>query len=406
MKEKKRNKKWIKTRHSIVKAIVFALLYPYSKIKYGLRLEKLKEGGDRQYLVLYNHQTAFDQFFVGMAFKKHLYYVASEDLFSNGFLSKVISFLVAPIPIKKQTADMRAIMNCIKVSKEGGSIAIAPEGNRTYSGKTEYMSPSIAPLARKLGLPIAIFKIEGGYGTHPRWSDVVRKGETHCYVSRIIEPCEYENMTDGELFDLISGELYVNEANADSVYKHKRRAEYLERAIYVCPKCGLSKFESSGDRLTCKSCGLSVTYTERKELVCEQDGFNFKFVNDWYEWQNKYISDLELDTLSDEALFTDDGAALKKELVYKKKEIIYDKCRIELYKDRVRVISGENERVFPFDEVTAVVVLGKNKLNLYHDKNIYQIKGTERFNALKYVHFYYKYKNVKKGDPNGEFLGL
>ena len=167
---KKTKKNWIKKRHSVVRALLIPFFYYYSRFKYGLRVEKLKEGRDRQYLVLYNHQTAYDQFFIGMPFKKLLYYVASEDIFSNGFVSKLIKFLVNPIPIKKQSTDVRAIMTCIKVAAEGGSIAIAPEGNRTYSGKTEYMNPSIAALARKLGLPIAFVKIEGGYGTHPFFS--------------------------------------------------------------------------------------------------------------------------------------------------------------------------------------------------------------------------------------------
>ena len=68
---------------------------------------------------------------------------------------------MAPIPIKKQTTDIGAVKNCYKVAKEGGTIAIAPEGNRTYSGKTLYMSPTIASLSKKIKLPIATMLIEG-----------------------------------------------------------------------------------------------------------------------------------------------------------------------------------------------------------------------------------------------------
>ena len=56
--------------------------------------------------------------------------------------------------------------------------------------------------------------------------------------------------------------------------------------------------------------------------------------------------------------------------------------------------------------MSAVTVLGKNKLNIYHDKHIYQLKGERRFNALKYVNLYYRYRNVSKGDADGKFLGL
>ena len=61
---------------------------------------------------------------------------------------------------------------------------------------------------------------------------------------------------------------------------------------------------------------------------------------------------------------------------------------------------------FSFDSASAVTVLGKNKLNVYFEGKIYQLKGSKRFNALKYVHFYHRYDNIVKGDANGKFLGL
>lgn len=169
----KGKKRWIKYRHRVVRNIAYAVLSPYAKIKYGIHVERFKEQGKRPYLILMNHQTAFDQFFIGMTFKGAVYYVASEDLFSNGWVSSLLRWLVAPIPIKKQTADVSAVLACARVAKEGGTIAIAPEGNRTYSGRTGYMNPAIASLAMHLKLPIALVRIEGGYGVQPRWSDDV-----------------------------------------------------------------------------------------------------------------------------------------------------------------------------------------------------------------------------------------
>jgi 1-acyl-sn-glycerol-3-phosphate acyltransferase len=151
--KKKKTQRWTKFRHRIFRNILFFILGPVVWIKYRAKIKKYRDPQKRrQFLVLFNHQTAFDQFFVGMAFKGPVYYLASEDLSSKGWVSAVIRYLVAPIPIKKQTTDIKAIMNCIKVAKEGGTIALAPEGNRTFSGKTGYMSPAIASLAKKLKL--------------------------------------------------------------------------------------------------------------------------------------------------------------------------------------------------------------------------------------------------------------
>ena len=94
-------------------------------------------------------------------------------------------------------------------------------------------------------------------------------------------------------------------------------------------------------------------------------------------------------------------------IVYKRKNIIKKDAEIKLYGNRIVIDEGlETSIVFPFEEVSAVSVLGRNKLNIYHDKKVYQLKSDKHFNALKYVNIYYHYKNVSKGDPNGEFLGL
>ena len=68
--------------------------------------------------------------------------------------------------------------------------------------------------------------------------------------------------------------------------------------------------------------------------------------------------------------------------------------------------ANEVEKLLSFDEIAAVTVLGKNKMNIYVDEHIYQFKGSKRFNALKYVNLYHRYKNMKTGDGSGRFLGL
>ena len=377
----------------------------YSRIKYGARIKPFKEEGKRQYLVLFNHQTAFDQFFVALSFRQHLYFLASEDIFSKGFLSSALRYLVAPIPIKKQTTDVRAIMNCMRVVKEGGSISLAPEGNRTYSGKTEYMSPSIAPLARKLGLPIVLYHIKGGYGVQPRWADNVRRGRIDCFVSRVIEPEEYMSLTDDELFKLIEDGLFIDEANADNSFYHKKSAEHLERVLYVCPECGLSSFESHLDTVECKKCGLKVRYLPTTELEGVGKELPYRFVNDWYEAQSDFINSTDVTALTDEPVW-EDVSSFSEVIPYEKKRPISDECRVLLYGDRI-IVKGEGvDETFTFSDSSAVTVLGRNKVNIYYGDKIYQLKGEKSMNAIKYVHFFNRYRNIKKGDTSGKFLGL
>ena len=396
----------MKYRHRVVQNLLRITLGPYSRLKYHVQADRFQEQGNRAYLILFNHQTAFDQFFVGMSFRGPLYYVASEDIFSKGWLSSLIRYLVAPIPIKKQVTDMAAVKNCIRVAREGGTIALAPEGNRTYSGKTCYMNPAIASLARKLKLPIALYRIEGGYGVHPRWSDSVRKGRMHAYVSRVIEPEEYAELSGKELMALIEDGLQVNEGVADGIFECVARAEYLERAMYVCPFCGLSEFESHGHEITCKRCGRKITYGSDKQLAGVGFDFPFAFVSDWYDYQERFVNDLDLTQMTDEPVYLDQPS-LSEVVVYKHKCLLRKEAAVSLYGDRIVIDEGHSDMlILPFNEITAMSVLGRNKLNIYHDGHVYQLKSNKRFNALKYVNFYFRHKNITKGATNGEFLGL
>jgi len=397
---------WLRPRHAIVRNLLWMPIYLYCRIRYGITVERFREQGNRPYLILYNHQTPFDQFFIGCAFSGAVYYVATEDIFSLGWVSSLIRWLVAPIPIRKQTTDFQAVKTCIRVAKEGGTICIAPEGNRTYSGKTEYINPAIASLAKKLGLPIALLRIEGGYGAQPRWSDVIRKGKMRAYVSRVIEPEEYKTLKADALCEMICEGLDVNEANTDEIFEHPKRAEYLERAMYVCPFCGLSEFESSGHLVTCKKCGRQIAYEPNKALKGVGFEFPFPFVAQWYDYQKQFINQLDTTNYTEKPLYRD-TADISQVIVYQHKVPLRKQSSIALYGDRFVIDEGtENELLLPFSEVSAVTVLGRNKLNIYQDKMIYQLKSNKRFNALKYVHIYYRSKNISRGEPNGEFLGL
>lgn len=393
---------WIKARHRFVRNIAYMVLYPYARLRYGITIEKFTEQEKRPYLILLNHQTPFDQFFVGMAIKGPVYYLATEDIFSNGWLSSLIRWLVAPIPIRKQTMDVAAVKTCIRVAREGGTLCIAPEGNRTYSGRTEYMNPSIAALAKKLGLPIVLFRIEGGYGSEPRWSDCIRKGKMEAYVSRVIQPEQYADMTNEELFLMIKSGLYVSEAFADHPFRSNKRAEYLERAIYVCPFCGFSTFKSKGNDITCQTCGKTIHYGVNKQLSGLGFSFPFPFVAQWYDYQKHFINETDVTAFTEIPLY-EDTAALWEVIVFQRKNRLRRAVHIALYGNRITI---DDDMVLPFDEVRAVTVLGRNKLNVYYGDRVYQFKGDKRFNALKYVHIYHRYKNITRGDTDGEFLGL
>ena len=254
-------------------------------------------------------------------------------------------------------------------------------------------------------LPIAFYRIEGGYGVHPRWSDTVRRGKIRAYVDRVLEVEEYQAMSDDELYDLILKELCVDEGCFDYLYKGKRPAEYIERAYYVCPDCGLSEFESDKDTFTCKKCGKTVRYLPDKSLEGVNCEWPFRFTTEWYDYQSEYVCSLDLLSRAEELLYTD-KATFSKVKLYDKKYPLDENATVCLYGGKITIKTAETTYEFPFDTLSTVSVLGKNKVNIYHEGELYQLKGDKRFNGVKFVQLFYRYKNIQKGEQDGRFLGL
>ena len=94
-------------------------------------------------------------------------------------------------------------------------------------------------------------------------------------------------------------------------------------------------------------------------------------------------------------------------ILYRRKERLRRDAAVALYGDRIVLDEGTaQEMTLPFEELSTVAVLGKNKLNLYHGEELYQLKGDKHFNALKFVHIFNRSKNIARGDFDDQFLGL
>ena len=78
-----------------------------------------------------------------------------------------------------------------------------------------------------------------------------------------------------------------------------------------------------------------------------------------------------------------------------------------MYGDRIELsFSDGTAKTIRFDEIAGIACMGRNKLNVETKDGIFQIRGSKRFNALKYLNFCYRYKNIVKGEDDDKFLGI
>ena len=226
---------------------------------------KMKKG--ESYIVLSNHQTGLDGILIPYSFQRHLYGLMTDSFLSKGWIAKMFQHQLGMIGKHKGAVDIKANMDMMRCIREGGSLLIFPEGNRSYAEFQFTMTDGFAKFIRFFKKPIVLFNFCGGTGVDPRFAKSRRKGPFYGEIKRILQPEEYANWSDEELYKVIQENLRVYDSESGHLYKSKERAEYLERMFFVCPKCGkVETLYSKGNYFYCKECGLKVEYTEDLHL--------------------------------------------------------------------------------------------------------------------------------------------
>lgn len=398
-----KNKKWSSLRHRIVLRILRMIIYPTYYFKYHFSYKKLdKEARKRNYLILFNHQTVLDQFLVPASFTNHIYFVMSDDFDAIPFVSKLLRFLVHPIPFKKSSSDMMAVKNMMKVAREGESVAISPEGNRTYRGITEYMNPAIVKLVKMLRLPVAFVHIHGFYA-YPRFAKKNRKAKIDVKIHKICEYDELKGLDEDSLYKFICDNLYVNDYDEENIQKVKsnNRAMYLERLIYHCPTCGITHLKSHNNTITCTKCNKEYYLDEHYNFP----NGPFKNILDWDNYQRKMIIDTPLSSYDNDYIITNDVINFHQVIPHKKKQLINKNITLSLYNNHLEISNQNDKYLFNFEDIISTGCFGSNKMNIILDGITYQIKGDKRFNPVKYVYHIYKYKN-ETGKIDNNYLGI
>ena len=377
--------------HRFIYKILKIIVAPFLKRKLNYSYEKVKPK-NRPYVVLANHNTDYDPLLVGLAFQHQMYYVASEHIFRWGFLSKLINFLVAPIPRVKATTEIQTVMNIFKRLKMGANVCMFAEGNRSFSGETRDIHPATGKLIKKSGVSLITFRLDGGYFTSPRWSKTLRKGKMSGHMVKEYCPEELKSMTAEEVIQAIRNDLYVNayeEQEKDPVsYKGKNLAENLETALYLCPVCNkTASLKSEGDRLFC-DCGLDLHYNSYGYLSSNNnDKPPFETVLDWCRFQDVRLKeDIErIKNLGpDELIYKDEDQTLWK--ANRGKNELIGTGTLLLYNNRMVFDCDDNHKyTYNLDDLSDLGIIGQMVIAFATtDRQAYEIKSSYPRSALKY----------------------
>lgn len=362
---------------------------------------KVTRPKSRAFLALYNHTDDMDPFYMAIGLFRHMRYVASSVIL-EGFVGKVISFLVGPIPRKKAASADDTVDLMLENLNAGVSIALSAEGNRSWDGETMFISPRTAEVAKNSGAALVTFRIRGGFLHTPRFAANKRKGPVFGEMVREYSPEELAQMSVAEIEAAIAKDLYVNAyqdqtdpppiirqylkgRNAMIPYKGKAKAENIESILFICPEChGIGTLSSHGDAFSC-TCGLKGAVNDYGFLEGE---LPFDNPVDWNHWQKNYLKDFGAKAQDrKEPVFSDRGADVyitedgEQKLFAKGAEVLF-------YPEFIELKGQEETRRFQLDSITRFGAFRSRKIFFKTEDSYCELSFDHIVSGMKYEAFW------------------
>jgi 1-acyl-sn-glycerol-3-phosphate acyltransferase len=240
---------------------LFAILF--LRKKYNVSLTSRSQLFPRPpFLIVSNHGTFFDPWFVGSYSHYPFGFMTNDDGFRGSHITRWYLKSIGAFPKKKGASDYRAMKTTLKLLKGGKPVCIFPEGQTTWDGETQLLYPGIEKLLKRAGCPLVSVRLQGNFLSKPWWADTVRKGAVR--VTLTVHSAEdIRRKSDEEVFALIRNSIYQNDIkdpqNLETSFTGCNCAEGLERFVWICPQCGSEDaLSTAGNTITCNSCGNTL----------------------------------------------------------------------------------------------------------------------------------------------------
>lgn len=366
-------------RHVWIYRFLSVLVRPVLRAKFNLSGEKLQADGP--FLLVSNHVTGRDPLLVGVCLGgRQAYFVASEHIFRLGLLTKVLHWLLAPIPRRKASTGMDTVKACLRHLHAGHSVCLFAEGEQCWDGRTGPIFPATGKLAKSSGAALVTFRLEGGYLSLPRWGKHICRGAVHGHPVGVYSPKELKKLSPQEINALIERDIaedaWERQRQRPVRYRGKRRAEGMERALYACPGCRrIGTLRTDRDRVFCP-CGFERRYTEYGFFEPREP---FETLADWDLWQRELLRARDFAHVGD-LLFQDEGLELKR-IQSDHREELLALGTLRQFEDRLEC---EGQR-FPLPEIRSMAMVQAHLLLFSSGGNYYQLRSSTGVNLRKYL---------------------
>ncbi len=168
-------------------------------------------------LLVSNHQSVMDPPLASLAFDRECHFMARESLFHHEGFARLIGSLNA-FPVRRNSADMRAIKETLRRLKRGRMVLVFPEGTRTLDGRIGELQPGVAAIAKQAKVTVVPTLIEGAQVAWPREAKLPRLARIVIRYAPPISPAEVAALDKTALMERIDSTLRRMQAEVRAVY--------------------------------------------------------------------------------------------------------------------------------------------------------------------------------------------
>lgn len=240
----------------------------YFSIKLKISKKHCQKIQDKQFVLLGNHTSVIDFFFMAKAVYPHRINVISNRFYVDLKSTRNLMRMMQAIPKNLFAPDVETVKKVLKAKKEGCSFFMCPEGRLSSSGENFPITNGTASLVKKLGLPVYVMHTVGGYYAKPKWRKRFGKNKVELHLSQLYSAEQIGALSVCELEEKLQQAFVYDECKAyaelDNVKNKSVDIRGLEGILYRCPNCGKEySLSTTKTTIKCSECGKEYTFNDR-----------------------------------------------------------------------------------------------------------------------------------------------
>lgn len=367
--------------------IIFGIYALYAKLFYRIKVDNkvLKKYKKIPHLVLSNHGGINDILYLNKGALPNIYTMVSTLNMKRNKMLRFMDKACNNIVWRRQfSVDIKCLRQLGEIAKNGGNIALFPEGRTSIAGRETKIQPSIVKLLKFLKLPVIGAIMEGNYMTNPRWANAQRNGKVTVKFFELFTAEELEREKSEDLYEKINQTFkydeYKTALDKKRQYKGVLLAEGLENVLFRCPVCNKEYTTKTNDnRIYCTECGYEGVIDNYGRITPFPEKINS--ISDWYEYEEDYYK--EVTDKNEDYEFSLEGDL---EISEAEKFEFENKGKVTLTVNKDKIICKNENVIFEqsIKENPAILFKDNKFIAFYDEKNMYKIFPDNKQTIIKF----------------------